>query len=77
MLWPMSKIVRIGGIVLAVILVNVLLRVVPLPDVDLPAFPDVPGWIHTVVQVKNWLLIGVVVLVLVGIALEDSRRRRD
>jgi hypothetical protein len=38
---------------------------------------DVPAWIHTVVRVKNWLLLAVLVLVIVGIALEDDRRKSE
>jgi hypothetical protein len=76
----------LGGAILAVILVNVLLRVVPLPDLDLPsiALPDLPGWvdagadaIHTVVRVKNWLVAGLVVVVIAGLAIEGFAKSRE
>jgi hypothetical protein len=68
----------IGGFLLAVILVNVLLRVVPLPDLDLPAIslPDFPAWVHTVVQVKNWAL-GVFFFVVVVCVAIDQHGKRD
>jgi hypothetical protein len=74
-----------GGVIFAVILVNVLLRVAPLPDIDLPAIPlpDLPGWvdsgaevIHTIVRVKNWLVAGVVAVVIAGLALEAYAKSR-
>ncbi len=57
----------VGGVVAAVILMNLLVRVVPLPEVDLPsiALPDLPAWLHTVLNVKNWVLDGVVVVVII------------
>jgi hypothetical protein len=80
---------RIGGVLVTVILVNVLLRLAPLREVDLASisFPDLPAWVdevvawlHTVVKVKNWLLIAVVVVV-VGVAIDRRRltpsRRAD
>jgi hypothetical protein len=64
---------------LAVVLVNVLPRVVGVSDVDLPSIslPDLPGWadaIHTVVSVKNWLVAALVAVLIVG-ALVDRKRR--
>jgi uncharacterized protein (DUF983 family) len=64
---------RIAAVLAAVVVLNVALHFAPWPDVSL----DVPGWIHTVVRVKNWLLLAVLVLVIVGIALEDNRRKGD
>jgi hypothetical protein len=69
----MRNAVRIGAVVAAIVAINVLLHFVGLPDVSL----DVPGWVHTVVRIKNWLLLAVLVLVIVGIALEDNRRRGE
>jgi hypothetical protein len=69
----MHNAARIGAVLAAIVLLNVLLHVVPFPHVSL----DVPGWIHTVVRVKNWLLLAVLVLVIVGIALEDDRRKSE
>ena len=60
----------VAGILVAVVVLNVLPRLVPLPDVDVPALslPDLPGWVETVNDVKRWLMIaGVVLLVAIGI----------
>ena len=67
----------IGGLLLAVILVNVLLRVVPLPDLDLPSIslPDFPAWVHAVVQVKNWAVGVFIVVVIVCVAIEQHGKR--
>jgi hypothetical protein len=69
---------KVGGILLAIVLINLLPRVVGLPDVDLPAIslPDLPDWAHTVVKVKNWLLAAVVAVVVVGLAIDQSSKRR-
>jgi len=66
---------RILGFIVAVIVINVLLRVVPLPDVDLPSFPDLPGWLGVVLKVKNLVLIGIVVAVIVAAVVEDNRKK--
>ncbi len=47
----MSQTQRIAGFVVAVIAINLLLRVIPFPDVDLssipfPDFPDFPDWFN-------------------------------
>ena len=63
-----------GGVLVTVILVNVIRRLVPLPDIDLPvSFPDLPAWIdpavdvaRTALKVKTWLLAGVVVVLVVA-----------
>ncbi len=67
----------VAAFLVAVIAINVLVRVVPLPDIDLPSisFPDLPGWVHTVLQVKNWVLIGLVVVVVVVGVVADRRKR--
>ncbi len=66
---------RIVGFIVAVIVINVLLRVVPLPDVDLPSLPDLPDWLGVVLKVKNLVLIGIVVAVIVAAVVEDNRRK--
>lgn len=80
---PAAKVV---GVLLAIVLINVLPRVVGLPDVDLPSIslPDLPDWahtgvdvVHTVVKVKNWLLAAVVAIVVVGVAVDLSWKRRE
>jgi hypothetical protein len=67
----------IGGFLLVVIFVNVLLRVVPVPDLDLPSIslPDFPAWVHTVMQVKNWALGVFIVVVIVCVAIEQHAKR--
>ena len=73
----MSKAQRIGGVVLAVIVINVLVRVVPLPDVTLPSIslPDVPDWLGTVLKVKNVIVIALVVTVVVTAVIQDHRKK--
>jgi hypothetical protein len=73
----------IVGFVLTVILINVLVRVAPFPDVDLPSvsLPDFPGWVdaawewmHWIVRAKNVALIAVVLTVIAVAAFRDSKR---
>ena len=76
---PDSVTKGVAWVLLAVVLVNVLPRVVGVPDLDLPSIslPDLPGWadaMHTVVKVKNWLVAAVVAVLIVG-ALVDQKRR--
>jgi hypothetical protein len=65
-----SAVRGIAGFVAAVIVVNVVVRLLPLPDIDLPAisFPDLPAWVDTVLKVKNWVLIALVVAIVIGIS---------
>ena len=80
-----DSLVKVTGVLLVIVLINVLPRVVGLPDVDLPSIslPDLPDWahagvdvIHTVVKVKNWLLVAVVAVVVVGLAVDQRSKRR-
>ncbi len=60
----------IGGILVVVVVLNVVPRLLPLPDLDLPALslPDPPGWVESVNDVRRWLMIaGVVLLVAIGL----------
>jgi hypothetical protein len=68
---------RIAPLIVAVIVINVLLRVVPLPDVDLSwiSVPDLPGWVHTVLRMKNLVLIGIIVTAIAAAIVEDHRKR--
>jgi len=61
----------VAGFVVIVIVLNVLPRVIGLPDIDLPSIslPDVPGWVHTVLKVKNWALIALVAVLVVAAVL--------
>jgi hypothetical protein len=81
-----ASVTKVAGVLLAIVLVNVLPRVVGLPDVDLPSIslPDLPDWahtgmdvVHTVVKVKNWLLAALVAIVVVGVAVDLSWKRRE
>ena len=73
----------IAGFVLAVVLINVLVRVVGLPDVDLPSIslPDFPGWVdaawewmHWIVRAKNVVLIAIVLAVIAAAVFKDRKR---
>ena len=77
-----DSVAKVAGVLLVIVLVNVLPRVVGLPDVDLPSIslPDLPDWahtgvdvVHTVIKVKNWLLAAVVAVVVVGIVQRRTR----
>jgi hypothetical protein len=81
-----ASVTKIAGVLLVIVLVNVLPRVVGLPDVDLPSIslPDLPDWahtgvdvVHTVVKAKNWLLAAVVAVVVVGVVLDQRSKGRQ
>jgi hypothetical protein len=57
---------------------NALLRILPLPGPDLPSIPlpEIPGWVHSLITAKNWIVLGVVALVLVAMAIEQLGTRR-
>jgi len=69
----------IGGFLLVALVVNVLVRVVPLPDLDLPSIslPDFPAWAHALVQIKNWALGAFVVFLVVAVAIDWYVKRDD
>jgi len=73
----MSQTQRIAGFVVTVIAINLLLRVIPFPDVDLSSipFPDLPDWFGVVLKVKNVILVGIVITVIVAAVVEDHRRK--
>jgi hypothetical protein len=72
---------RVAGLVLAIVAVNLLLRVAPLPDVGFSSIdlPDLPGWFRDAIRAKNWALGAVAVLVAVGAVINAvvKERRRD
>ena len=74
----MSHAQRIAGVVVAVIVINLLVRVVPFPDVDVSSipFPDLPDWFGVVLKVKNVILIGIVIAVIVAAVVEDNRKKK-
>ena len=69
-----TKALGVGAFVLVAIAVNVVPRVVGAPDVDLPALPDLPGWVHVLLKVKNLALAG---LIVAAIALAARHPDRD
>ena len=73
----MSHAQRIAGFVVAVIAINLLLRLIPVPDVDLSSipFPDLPDWFGVVLKVKNLILIGIVIAVIVAAVVKDNRKK--
>ena len=68
---------RIAGFVVAVIVINLLARVIPFPDVEVSSipFPDLPDWFGVVLKVKNVILIAIVLTVIVAAVVEDHRRK--
>jgi hypothetical protein len=77
----MSKAQRIAAVVVGVIAINLLVRFMPLPQVDVssipfPDLPDLPDWFGVVLKVKNLILIGIVVAVIVAAVVEDHRKKK-
>lgn len=69
----------VAGFLVAVVVLNVLPRLVPLPDLELPAvsLPDLPGWVESVNDVRRWLMVaGVVLLVAIGLWRPSDRGGR-
>jgi hypothetical protein len=66
-----------GGLLIAVILINVVPRLVGMPNVDLPSIwiPELPGWVHTVLRVKN-VALGVLVVAVIALAVAGERGKR-
>lgn len=73
----MDKAQRIIGWVVAVIVVNLLIRIIPWPEIDLSAipFPDLPDWLGTVLKVKNLVVIGIVIAIIVTAVVEEQRKK--
>ena len=70
-----------AAVLVLAILLNVVPRVVPLPSLDLPSLgipdlPEVPGWARTLLKVKNWLLIGIAVVVVIGFVADEIEKHR-
>ncbi len=74
----MSKAQRIAGWVVAVIVVNLLIRVIPWPEIDLSSipFPDLPDWLGTVLKVKNLVVVGIVIAIVVSAVVEERKKAR-
>jgi hypothetical protein len=73
----MSKAQKIAGWVVAVIVVNLLIRVIPWPAIDLSSipFPDLPDWLGVVLKVKNLVVIGIVIAIIVTAVVEEQRKK--
>ncbi len=70
-----------AALLVAVVVLNLLPRLVSLPPIDLPSvglpdLPDVPGWVRKLVKIKNWVLIGIAVLAVVGFVIEEIQKDR-
>jgi hypothetical protein len=68
------------AVVLAVVAVNALLSPAPLSDLGLPSIslPDIPGWVHTVLKAKNWIVLAIVGFIVIGHTLDqlgEGRKR--
>ena len=71
----MNNAQKIVGWVVAVIVVNLLIRVIPWPELDLSFF-DLPDWLGTVLKVKNVLVIGIVIAIVVTAVVEERKKAR-
>jgi uncharacterized membrane protein YqhA len=73
----MSKAQKIAGWVVAVIVVNLLIRVIPWPEIDLSSipFPGLPDWLGVVLKVKNLVVIGIVIAIVVSAVVEEQRKK--
>jgi hypothetical protein len=69
---------KIAGWLVAVIVINLLIQVIPWPEIDLSSipFPDLPDWFGTVLKVKNLVVIGIVIAIVVSAVVEERRKAR-
>jgi hypothetical protein len=72
----MRKARQIAGWLVAVIVINLLLRVIPWPELDLSSipFPDLPDWLGVVLKVKNLVVLGIVIAIIVTAVAEERRK---
>jgi uncharacterized membrane protein YqhA len=68
---------KLAGWIVAVIVINLLLRVIPWPELDLSSipFPDLPDWLGVVLKVKNLVVIGIVIAIVVSAVVEEQRKK--
>ena len=76
---PSATAKGIAAFLAIAILLNVVPRLTGLPDVGLPSisFPDLPSWLGTVLHVKNWILGGLLIVVIVCVGLDQLGKHRD
>ena len=69
---------KIAGWLVAVIVINLLIQVIPWPEIDLSSipFPDLPDWLGTVLKVKNLVVVGIVIAIVVSAVAEERRKAR-
>ena len=67
--WGVKKVVAFIALVVAV---NVALRFVDLPDVNLPSF-DVPDWLAWLNRIKNVAIASLIVIAVIGAVLKSRR----
>jgi hypothetical protein len=69
---------KIAGWLVAVIVINLLIQVIPWPEIDLSSipFPDLPDWLATVLKVKNLVVVGIVIAIVVSAVAEERRKAR-
>jgi hypothetical protein len=74
----MGKAKKIAGWLVAVIVINLLIQVIPWPEIDLSSipFPDLPDWLGTVLKVKNLVVAGIVIAIVVSAVAEERRKAR-
>jgi hypothetical protein len=72
----MSRIAPVVTVIALIVLVNVGLRFIDLPSVDvsLPSF-DVPGWLEWVNRGKNVVLLTLLAVVVIGGISKEVRKR--
>jgi uncharacterized protein involved in cysteine biosynthesis len=73
-----SAAVGAGVVLVAVIVLHVLARVLSFPSLDIgvPDLPDVPGWVRKLLKIKNWALLGIAILVVIGFVAGEIEKHR-
>jgi hypothetical protein len=74
----MSQLLKVVAVIALIVLVNVGLRLIDLPSVNL-SLPDidVPDWLQWANKVKNVALLALLAAVVVGAVVKETRKRDD
>lgn len=74
----MSSAAKVIAVIALIVLVNVGLRFVDLPSVNL-SLPhiDLPDWLGTLNKIKNVLLLALLAAVVVGAVVKEARKRDE